>query len=105
MRAMLCGCGKRLEAVDNDGLVRETVEHYRWLHGMALVDGEGIRRIVEGSSYGSEGDTAAYAVCKDEDPRSCHMSGERDAPAHAPEDYRHERRRPEQIVRSRTLPG
>lgn len=52
MRAMLCGCGHRLEAASDDGLVRETLEHYRWVHGMAVVDGEIIRRIVEEGAYG-----------------------------------------------------
>ena len=51
MRAMLCGCGQRLEAVNEDGLVREAVEHYRWVHGMAVVDGEEIRRTVEEGAY------------------------------------------------------
>ena len=68
MRAMLCGCGQRLEAVDNNGLVRRTVEHYRWVHGMAVVDGEDIRRIVEAGAYDSWAITTAYTTHENEDP-------------------------------------
>ena len=75
MRAMLCGCGERLEAVGIGGLVRETVEHYRWVHGMAIVDEEGVRQIVEGSSYDSGQFTAAYAMDGSEDTRSRGLSG------------------------------
>ena len=64
MRAMLCGCGQRLEAANDDGLVRATLEHYRWVHGMAVVDGEDIRRIVERGAYGLE----EYAPVHDGDP-------------------------------------
>lgn len=67
MRAMLCGCGQRLEAADNDCLVRETLNHYRWVHGMAVVDGEDIRRIVEEGAYESEEVTASYSGSQDED--------------------------------------
>lgn len=75
MRAMLCGCGKRLEAVGIDGLVSETVEHHRWVHGMAIVDEEGVRRIVEESSYDSGGLAAAYATDRSENLRSHDLSG------------------------------
>ncbi len=68
MRAMLCGCGQRLEAPDNNGLVRETVEHYRWVHGMAVVDGEDIRRIVEVGAYDSWASAAAYTKHENENP-------------------------------------
>ncbi|MDP9427164.1 MAG: hypothetical protein M3P37_14370 [Actinomycetota bacterium] len=60
MRAMLCGCGQRLEANGDDGLVIETLAHYRWIHGMAVVDGENIRRIVRENAYGLE-HAAPYA--------------------------------------------
>ena len=64
MRAMLCGCGARLEAADDDGLVRETLEHYKRLHGMAVVDGEAIRRIVEEGAYTLQ----EYGVVHGDDP-------------------------------------
>ena len=54
MRAMLCGCGERLEAADDGGLVRQALEHYRWAHTMAVIDGEDIRRIVAEGAYGPE---------------------------------------------------
>ena len=54
MKAMLCGCGQRLEAIGDNGLVGEALAHYRWVHGMAVVDGENIRRIVEENAYGLE---------------------------------------------------
>ncbi len=87
MRAMLCGCGKRLEAADNDGLVRETLNHYRWVHGMAVVDGEDIRRIVEEGAYGSEEVTASHGGDQDEDLWSHNLLGRSRGLTHTYEGY------------------
>ena len=67
MRVMLCGCGVRLQAVDDEGLVRETLEHYKRLHGMAVVDGEAIRQIVKEGAYGPEKYGAVHGEDPDED--------------------------------------
>ena len=60
MRAMLCGCGQRLEAIGDGGLVRVALAHYRWIHGMAVIDGENMRRIVKEHAYKLE-HAAPYA--------------------------------------------
>lgn len=60
MKAMLCGCGQRLEASSDDALVGEALAHYRLTHGMAVVDGENVRRVVRENAYGLE-HAAPYA--------------------------------------------
>jgi hypothetical protein len=54
MKAMLCGCGKRLEAADNNDLVREALVHRGREHAMYVADEEHIRRTVEENAYGLE---------------------------------------------------
>lgn len=51
MKAMLCGCGQRLEASGDDALVGEALAHYKRTHGMAVVDGENVRRVVQENAY------------------------------------------------------
>ena len=57
MKAMLCWCGRRLEADCDGGLVEEVLIHYRREHAMAVAEGEHIRQVVKKNSYGLE-----YAV-------------------------------------------
>ena len=87
MRAMLCGCGQRLEAANDDGLVRETLEHYRWVHGMAVVDGEAIRRIVEEGAYGSEASPPVLREGPDEELWPQDLLGRSGALTHTYEGY------------------
>lgn len=87
MRAMLCGCGQRLEAADDDELVRETLEHYRWVHGMAVVDGDDIRRIVKEGAYGSEGHAVARGEDSDEEAWFRDLPGRADVLTHTYEGY------------------
>ena len=87
MRAMLCGCGKRLEAADDDELVRETLEHYRWEHGMAVVDGDAIRRIVEEGAYGPEGYAGVRHEDSDEELWFRDLPGRPDVLTHTYEGY------------------
>ena len=54
MRAMLCGCGRRLEAASDDGLVREALVHRSREHAMYVADEEHVRRTVEENAYGLE---------------------------------------------------
>lgn len=60
MRAMLCGCGRRLEAVGEDGLVREALAHRRQEHAISIAEEEQVRRIVEENAYKLE-HAAPYA--------------------------------------------
>ncbi len=87
MRAMLCGCGQRLEAVNDDGLVQKTLEHYRWTHGMAVVDGEDIRRIVEEGAYGSEEHPSSRGESPEEELWSYGLLGRSGALSHTYEGY------------------
>ena len=85
MRAMLCGCGQRLEAANDDGLVRETLEHYRWVHGMAVVDGNEIRKVVREGAY--EADAHAAHGWDLEDLWFQDLPGRPDALTHTFEGY------------------
>ncbi|MDP8952190.1 MAG: hypothetical protein M3N18_08140 [Actinomycetota bacterium] len=87
MRAILCGCGQRLEAANDDGLVHETLEHYRWVHGMAVVDGEDIRRIVKEGAYGSEQYPALHGDGPDEELWPQDLLGRSGALTHTYEGY------------------
>lgn len=87
MRAMLCGCGERLEAANDGGLVHETLEHYRWVHGMAVVDGECVRQVVQEGAYDSEENSVTYVMAADEDLWSQDRSGRSDALTHTYEGY------------------
>lgn len=87
MRAMLCGCGERLEAANDDGLVHEVLEHYRWVHGMAVVDGEDTRRIVEEGAYGAEEYPAAHGAGPDEELWPEDLLGKAGALTHTYEGY------------------
>ena len=60
MKAMLCGCGRRLEARNNDGLVREALAHRGREHSMYVADEEYVRRVVEENAYRLE-HAAPYA--------------------------------------------
>ena len=60
MKAMLCGCGRRLEATCKDGLVREALAHRSREHAMYVADEEHIRRVAEENAYGLE-HSAPYA--------------------------------------------
>ncbi len=87
MRAMLCGCGQRLEAANDDGLVRETLEHYRWVHGMAVVDGEDIRRIVQKGAYGLDEYPAVHGEGPDGDLWPQDLLSRSDALTHTYQGY------------------
>lgn len=87
MRAMLCGCGQHLEAANDDGLVQKTLEHYRWTHGMAVVDGEDVRRIVEEGAYGSEEHPSLRSGSPDEELWSQDLLGKSGALSHTYEGY------------------
>ena len=87
MRAMLCGCGQRLEAANDEGLVHETLQHYRWTHGMAVVDGEDIRRIVEEGAYGSVEYPTTHGGSSDEGPWSQDLLGRSGTLSHTYEGY------------------
>ena len=54
MRAMLCGCGRHLEAASDNGLVREALAHRRQEHPLAVTDEELVRRVVADNAYGME---------------------------------------------------
>ncbi|MDP9440549.1 MAG: hypothetical protein M3P49_17715 [Actinomycetota bacterium] len=54
MKAMLCGCGRRLEARNEEGLVRETLAHRGREHATYEADEEHVRRIVEENAYALE---------------------------------------------------
>jgi hypothetical protein len=51
MRALLCGCGRRLEAVEDEGLCERVVVHLTRDHGSAYVDCELVRRMVVDRAY------------------------------------------------------
>ena len=86
MKAMLCGCGRRLEAADDEGLVREALEHYRWEHAMAVIDGAEIRRIVEQGSY-EQSTPAARGGATDEELWPGDMVDASNALSHTYEGY------------------
>lgn len=94
MRAMLCGCGQRLEALNDSGLVHETLKHYRWIHGMAIVDGEDIRRIVQKGAYGLEENAAVRGEDSYEAYWSRDLPGRPDAQNHNYEGYGADATRP-----------
>lgn len=51
-KAMLCGCGQRLEATDEDGLMVEVRGHRRLEHpAAALADEEQVRQVVGTHTY------------------------------------------------------
>ena len=87
MRAMLCGCGEKLEAANDDALVHETLKHYRWVHGMAVVDGEDVRRIVEKGAYEAGGHPGARFLGPDEDLWPEDLLGRSGALTHTYEGY------------------
>ncbi|QIN77258.1 hypothetical protein GBA65_00585 [Rubrobacter marinus] len=87
MRAMLCGCGQRLEAANDDGLVHETLNHYRWVHGMAVVDGEDVRRIVEKGAFGPEEHPITHGGDPDGEVWSRDLLGRSGALSHTYEGY------------------
>ena len=60
MKVMLCGCGRRLEATGDDGLVREALAHRSQEHAMYVADEEHVRRVVEEHVYRLER-SAPYA--------------------------------------------
>ncbi len=60
MRAVLCARGQRLEAVGDDGLVRQALAHRRQEHAMYVADEEYVRRVVEEHAYRLE-HAAPYA--------------------------------------------
>ncbi len=76
MKAMLCGCGKRLEAASDDALVREALVHRSREHAMYVADEEPIRRVVKKNAYRLEY-AAPYA----------HMHGEGPDEEFGPEPY------------------
>ncbi len=67
MKAMLCGCGRHLEAQSDDGLVREALAHRRQEHAMFVADEERVRRVVEENAYRLEY-AAPYAHVHGEGP-------------------------------------
>ncbi len=87
MRAMLCGCGQRLEAANDDGLVHETLKHYRWVHRMAVVDGEDIRRVVKEGAYGVEEFSSGRGEYADEEFWPQDLSSRSGALSHTYEGY------------------
>ncbi|MDP9457810.1 MAG: DUF1059 domain-containing protein [Actinomycetota bacterium] len=60
MKAMLCGCGRHLEAANDDGLVRETLAHRRQEHATSVTDEKLVRRVVAENAYRLE-HVAPYA--------------------------------------------
>ena len=67
MQAMLCGCGRRLEAVNDEGLVREALSHQRREHAIYVADEEPVRRVVKENAYRLEY-AAPYAYVYGEGP-------------------------------------
>jgi predicted small metal-binding protein len=67
MKAMLCGCGKHLEAANDEGLVREALTHRRQEHTMYVADAEPVRRAVKENAYRLEY-AAPYAYVYGEGP-------------------------------------
>ena len=57
MKAMLCGCGRRLEADKNDRLCERVTTHLKRDHATAYVDREIVEKMVASRSYKLE-----YAV-------------------------------------------
>ena len=51
VKVMLCGCGCRLEASGDDGLVRETLAHRRQEHEVSVADEELVRQAVQKNAY------------------------------------------------------
>jgi hypothetical protein len=72
MQAMLCGCDRRLQATDYEGLVGEAIDHLRGDHpGLSFGEAgvRALREIVAARSYRFE-EVAAYhddPVVSDED--------------------------------------
>lgn len=51
MRAMLCGCRRRLEATDEERLLGKVVEHLRRDHRVTQIDEVKMRETVAVNSY------------------------------------------------------
>ncbi len=54
MRAMICGCGERLEAADGERLVEEVSTHLKRVHPdhlVATLSREQIRRVLADRAY------------------------------------------------------
>jgi hypothetical protein len=54
MRALLCGCGRRLEADEDGKLCERVVAHLKRDHLSAHVDGELVRGMVAARAYNIE---------------------------------------------------
>lgn len=51
MRALLCGCGRRLVAADEDRLCKEVRDHLKEEHSVMDVDQAKVREMVAAHSY------------------------------------------------------
>jgi hypothetical protein len=54
VRAMICDCGERLEADDDERLVQEVSTHLKWIHPdhlVATLSREQVRRVLADRAY------------------------------------------------------
>lgn len=54
VRAMICDCGERLEADDDERLVQEVSTHLKWIrpdHLVATLSREQVRRVLADRAY------------------------------------------------------